>query len=604
MFLNVQWRNVRQRKRGRLDSGESHDELDASDDNLNCTQTQPSQTHSLYSAKLGHVPITRPSSIQLEEPETVQLSASQPHDINVSVSKKSGSGAAHDSGTTLSSGAALSAGTARGTRTARGNSTARGNGTAHDNVTAHKRGALAKGSGSTVAGDSGSSEAGGGGSTEAGGGNVSAPEDVDLPDIRDHRNNDDDDDFEEPREEPLIRLNPKANKTGRPVTNRKAREAAVRADRVRFNATQQLRRSFGDVSLEMVVASLDRERQTPARTLARAEAVPTRFTEHANKRPQLKKMANPVLNADAFYILPIKLLSACMKLLPVANCSSSPIQVDGDTSTSTESAEIEVLAIPGVGMFSRSQIEAMQRLITIRTVCEECAVFCSWLEQDVIAAVDAGEQKRVRELAVHVSCTYPDSIVHGFPTEHRYSMLYRLAPPRWLCDSLIGAFCERLTQRYSSVRFCGIASATTRRPRDAQHTADPVLSDRVAEQAAGDGVKSVVVPVNFGNQHWCALTVDVGSRRVIYYDSMNSTSYVRALDGLAWDIARRFTGDYAVVSTNSPIQFDGFSCGVFACMKIWSFVDSTMGKELAALSLTAVRYRIAAFILDGVEKAQ
>ncbi|TYZ65989.1 hypothetical protein PybrP1_005003 [[Pythium] brassicae (nom. inval.)] len=117
----------------------------------------------------------------------------------------------------------------------------------------------------------------------------------------------DDNDFEpltDARPLAPIRLNPKAQKSGWPPTDRKARESKVSKDRVRFNAAQELCRSSGGVTLEMVLASLEKEAPTPARMLALLASILIQFTDHTNKRPQLKSEVHPILNADVFTSCP------------------------------------------------------------------------------------------------------------------------------------------------------------------------------------------------------------------------------------------------------------------------------------------------------------
>lgn len=52
------------------------------------------------------------------------------------------------------------------------------------------------------------------------------------------------------------------------------------------------------------------------------------------------------------------------------------------------------------------------------------------------------------------------------------------------------------------------------------------LQDAMAKH----GGKYVVVPINLGNNHWCGLLVDIGERRVVYYDPMTSSSATQARD--------------------------------------------------------------------------
>lgn len=57
--------------------------------------------------------------------------------------------------------------------------------------------------------------------------------------------------------------------------------------------------------------------------------------------------------------------------------------------------------------------------------------------------------------------------------------------------------------------------------------------DRIASLSQQTGVKTLLAPVNFGNQGWCGMIVCRSSKRITYYDSMNSGMYARALDKMA-----------------------------------------------------------------------
>lgn len=410
---------------------------------------------------------------------------------------------------------------------------------------------------------------------------VDEPEHESAPtvDARDER---DDDDFEKQQSIPTIRLNPKAKKTGRPATDRKQREAATRQARATFSATQDYRRSNDEVTLTQLVASLNREQPSPSQTLARLAPVLTKFSTHTNKKPKFKVMLDPLLNAGAFYHLPPKLLNARVRALPVSNDRAAAISLvsqDDATSESKEESQTEVVVIGGVGTFSRKQIESMKRVENIHLACSECLVFCTWLQQDVATVVS--DAKSVADMVVHVSTEYPDSVVHGFDNEYHYSMLYRLAPPLWFIDALLLAFCDRLVQAHSSVRVAGVVNGSLRKTRGLTHTS----------------VATVLVPVNYGNQHWCGAIVSHEHKRVIYYDSMTSSSYTHSLDKIAWEIARLLISKYDVLYANPPLQFDGHSCSFFVCLKFWRHVDAKVSKDLSPSGATALRHELSKFVL-------
>lgn len=229
----------------------------------------------------------------------------------------------------------------------------------------------------------------------------------------------DSDDFEsqlsvqQPHTAMPIKVNPKAGKSGRPALNRRVRATDIRQDRVTFNAAQSQRRTLGDVTMAALIASLDSEQSTTIRTLSRSAPIPTKLEEHASKKPKLNAAVNPVVNLDIFYLLPSKVLDACMQLLPLANEPENAINLISQDDGTGESSKrlVEIVSIVGVGAFSRDQFEAMRRIETLRNTCDESSRFCGWLQRDVPRVLSVAEAWDARNLIIHVSSVYPESIV-------------------------------------------------------------------------------------------------------------------------------------------------------------------------------------------------
>ncbi|KUF98573.1 DEAD-box ATP-dependent RNA helicase 28 [Phytophthora nicotianae] len=113
-----------------------------------------------------------------------------------------------------------------------------------------------------------------------------------------------------------IRLNPKARKVGRPQKQKKKTAAGEKKDRRWYETTEAARAQAGEVSLLALVDSLDREQPGLKETQGRLSGVIVKHGEAEKKKPKLKLMKNPVLTMDPIYLLPTKLLDACVKLLP------------------------------------------------------------------------------------------------------------------------------------------------------------------------------------------------------------------------------------------------------------------------------------------------
>lgn len=124
-----------------------------------------------------------------------------------------------------------------------------------------------------------------------------------------------------------VRLNPNARKAGRPQHDRKARSAEERQDRVRFNAAQQSGRATGVISMKEPMDSLGAEQPRPHSALIRLAGLGVWFDKFAAKKPEFKLQRKSILNADALYLLPPRLLSACLKAPPLSNKHENAIAV-------------------------------------------------------------------------------------------------------------------------------------------------------------------------------------------------------------------------------------------------------------------------------------
>lgn len=116
-----------------------------------------------------------------------------------------------------------------------------------------------------------------------------------------------------------VRLNPKTWKTGRLLLERKVKVPDERQHRVRYDAVQQTRRATGEISMKELMDSLDSERLSPHSTLNRLAVLGIRFNKFCSRKPKFKLQRSPILNEDAYYLLPPRLLSACLEIIPLSN---------------------------------------------------------------------------------------------------------------------------------------------------------------------------------------------------------------------------------------------------------------------------------------------
>ncbi|GLD95984.1 hypothetical protein PINS_up004662 [Pythium insidiosum] len=139
---------------------------------------------------------------------------------------------------------------------------------------------------------------------------------------------DDDADFESTATSlAKIKLNDRVQKTGRPKNDRKLRDAQDKQDRITFNASEKAKRYLGEVTLQGLLDSLLEMKPSADDALKRIDAIPVKFQQSENKKPKYSKQKNPIAVVDVFYLLPPRLLDACIKKFPLANSHDDAISV-------------------------------------------------------------------------------------------------------------------------------------------------------------------------------------------------------------------------------------------------------------------------------------
>jgi hypothetical protein len=100
--------------------------------------------------------------------------------------------------------------------------------------------------------------------------------------------------------------------------------------RMRASGAQAARDTSGEVTLVDLAESIDRDKPGVAEIARRLSGLEIRHEEFDYAKPSAKKVRNPVLNADAFYLLPSRLLQNCIKSLGVSNRVEDAIDVASD----------------------------------------------------------------------------------------------------------------------------------------------------------------------------------------------------------------------------------------------------------------------------------
>ncbi|KAE8999099.1 hypothetical protein PR002_g18562 [Phytophthora rubi] len=374
---------------------------------------------------------------------------------------------------------------------------------------------------------------------------------------------------------PTIRLNPTARKVGRPKKQRQKTVASEKEGRKWFDAAEAGRKTSGDVTLVRVLDNLDRDQPGLIETQRRLSGVLVKFAEADAKKPKFKRMKNPVLIQDAFYILPAKLLDACMAVLPVANTEASAISVDEASQDAAPTAMVETVHIKDVGAFSRTQIDTFKRCQNLKTAVQLGIEMHKWLSKEGLPSLPAQDHDLAREVARDVLESYPYKEMKGLSRmpDYKYTMLYRLTPPTWMTDAAIRACCERLVADTGTCRFAGELTRRTMtkktRSKDAVQV-DVALRNRIMAYAKESAVESIFVPVNFMNAHWCCLVIKVSGLQ-----------------------------EYDVVGQNNPTQFDAYSCRVYVC---WMFIRHAiqgLGVDMTAASLPRRRFELFFYLMNN-----
>ena len=117
----------------------------------------------------------------------------------------------------------------------------------------------------------------------------------------------------------------------------------------------------------------------------------------------------------------------------------------------------------------------------------------------------------------------------------------------------------------------------------------------------------IFFPVNRGNTHWTMAAIYIEKREIIYYDSMGSAgrditeSLLRYLDDESKDkrgYPLEDKNSWSLKKGKSPIQTNGYDCGVFATMNI-DFLSDDLPLQYNQGDIAFFRNKIAANIVRG-----
>ncbi|ETM43371.1 hypothetical protein L914_11134 [Phytophthora nicotianae] len=232
-----------------------------------------------------------------------------------------------------------------------------------------------------------------------------------------------------------IRLNPKARKVGVPKKAKKKIVAGERAERKWYEAAEEGRKKAGEVTLLAVVNSLDHVQPGLREVQRRLSGIIVKYGDAESRKPKLHMMKNPVLIQDPFYLLPTKLLEACIKILPVSNSKEDAITIDASqTSQPTEEKTgklVETIVIKDVRSFSRKQIETFRRVDNLKRIVQAGLEMHKWLLEVAVPSLPAAYHGIGAQVADDVLMSCPLKRIQGLPAlaDYTYAMLYSAAHP-------------------------------------------------------------------------------------------------------------------------------------------------------------------------------
>ncbi|OWZ12357.1 hypothetical protein PHMEG_00014499 [Phytophthora megakarya] len=275
----------------------------------------------------------------------------------------------------------------------------------------------------------------------------------------------------------IIRLNPKARKVGAPKKAKIKTIASEKSDRKWFETAEQGRKAAGEVTLNGLLEARDRAKTGLAETQRKLAGVLVKYTDANLTKPKFKRMKNPVLILDRFYLLPTKLLDACIAAFPYSNTVETAIAVD-----CSQPEDIgKVTGPPGaVEVVQIKDVENLKKCVQLGVDMHKR------LTEQGIPSLPAGYHDCGQKVASESWTSYPHKRIDGLldMADFDYSMLYRATgspmPP---------------SGHYS-------AATSMKRTRATDDTVmEKSTRDRVLCQVEEPVVDTIILPLNFNNAH-------------------------------------------------------------------------------------------------------
>ncbi|KAG6941380.1 hypothetical protein JG687_00019687, partial [Phytophthora cactorum] len=106
---------------------------------------------------------------------------------------------------------------------------------------------------------------------------------------------------------------------------------------------------------------------------------------------------------------------------------------------------------------------------------------------------------------------------------------------------------------------------------------------------AGAPEEYVSMPLNIKSSHWACLVLDSARKTIYCYNSMDKRSHHNLLE----------EHRYQITSVHSPLQNDGYNCGLFVCLFFWCRLVNEVGSDYSESGWMRRRWNILRMIVQA-----
>lgn len=394
-----------------------------------------------------------------------------------------------------------------------------------------------------------------------------------------------------------IRLNTHAPKVGRPKSSRQQRREQARAALKEYNRGIRLRTLFCDKDVCYVASMLHEIRPSLQKVNAFLQTHEVRNAQSPPGNVVVWRIGNEFVPDCARFRLSETVIDAALAAVKEGShhastqnpkSKSTVVDEDGhfDDTTATE-----VVTIPKVGEYTKSQLIAMKTLWALHRTCSNGMRCCNWLNMTVrpLAPDNTVLQAAMDEMLQ----SWPHTFLPEFGYNLMYSDLYRFQTSEWLSDNSIRAFAVGLEKTFKNNLTIFLPPADT-----GSELAAPIIPQKLFETVRNtltedSTTECVFLPVNLNRNYSVCLAIDRRERRVDVYDSLGAARNRKFLLFMAHASNRQSLDNaFAVNDVRTPTQRDSDSCGVFVCLHFWQTAAGNVHNNYSPSGLTLLRSKL------------